>query len=214
MVERDSRDAGVGSKQIPSSLTIRMRLLSLALLAGLAAATISDCDKASRFRPTELAVNPDPPVANQPVAMTVKFNNPGAEVTDGTVTTSVTLNFIPFQPSEEPLCTNTACPIASGANDRSTSSTWPDGVSGTVVTKSAWTGMDGESLLCVQTKFAVGAAARLRGGIANETLADAVAKALWHDDLSVKQVVPWIPVEVPVVDNATCPAYTNFVWAE
>lgn len=190
---------------------MRLFAIAAAALAGIAAATISDCDKASRFRPTELAVTPDPPVANQPVAMTVKFDNPGAEVTDGTVTTSVTLNFIPFQPSEEPLCQNTACPITPGANDRSTSSTWPDGVSGTVVTKSVWKGVDGESLLCVQTKFAVGAAARLRGGVANETLADAISEALWHDDRSAKQVALW---EGPaVVDNATCPV-TNFVWAE
>lgn len=185
-----------------------MRLFALVALAGLAAATISDCDSASRFRPTELAVTPDPPVANQPISMTVKFDNPGAVVTDGTVTTSVTLNFIPFQPSEEPLCTNTACPIPSGPVDRSTSSTWPDGVSGTVISKSVWTGVDGESLLCVQTKFAV-SGTRLRGS-ANETVATAVAEALWHDDWLVKQLVPWIPV----VDNATCPVEPNFIWTE
>lgn len=185
-----------------------MRLLTLFALAAAAVATISDCDPASRFRPTELAVTPDPPVAGQPVAMTVKFDNPGTEVTDGTVTTSVTLNFIPFQPTEEPLCQNTACPIQTGPVDRSTSSTWPTGVNGLIVAKSEWTSADGESLLCVQTKFAVGAAARLRGA-ANETIATAVADALWHDDWSAKQVALW---EVPVVDNATCPAVTNFVW--
>jgi hypothetical protein len=181
-----------------------MRLFALGF-AAIAAATISECDPASRFRPTELAVTPDPPIAGQTVAMTVKFYNPGATVVDGTATTSVTLNFIPFQPSEEPLCQNTACPIPSGFVDRSTSSMWPSGVSGLVVTKSIWTGVDGESLLCVQTKFAIGAA-RLRGS-ANETLADAITEALWHDDLSVKQVVPW-------VDNETCPVDTNFVWME
>jgi len=191
-----------------------MRLASLLALtcAAFAGATIQDCDPASLFRPTELAVTPDPPVAGQPVAMTVKFNNPGPEVTDGTVTTSVTLNFIPFQPSEEPLCTNTACPIPSRDVDRSTSSTWPDNVNGLIVSKSVWTGVNGESLLCVQTKFAVGGAARLRGGLANETQAAAVTEALWHDDLSVKQVALW---EAPreAIDNATCPA-PNFVWME
>lgn len=190
---------------------MRLFTLACAALAAIAGATISDCDPTSRFRPTELAVTPDPPVANQPVAMTVKFDNPGAEVTDGTVTTSVTLNFIPFQPSEEPLCTNTACPIPAGPVDRSTTSTWPSGVSGIVVTKSVWAGVDGESLLCVQTKFAVGGTVRLRGGPANETLAAAVTEALWHDDLSVKQVALW---EAPAVDNATCPVDTNFVWME
>lgn len=202
-------------KQIPPYLATRMRLFGIACaaLAAVAGATISDCDPASRFRPTELAVTPDPPIANQPVAMTVKFNNPGSQVEDGTVTTSVTLNFIPFQPSEEPLCTNTACPIPPGPVDRSTSSTWPDGVSGTVITKSVWTGLDGESLLCVQTKFAVGGAARLRGGPANETLAAAVEEALWHDDLSLKQVVPWLSaLHAPVIDNATCPV--NSMWIQ
>ena len=186
-----------------------MRMFSFLALAGLAAATISDCDPTARFRPTELAVTPDPPVAGQPVAMTVKFDNPGAEVTDGTVTTSVTLNYIPFQPSEEPLCTNTACPIPTGPVDRSTSSTWPDNVNGLIVSKSVWTGVDGESLLCVQTKFSVGTPARLRGS-ANESDATAIEEALWHDDLSAKQVIPWIPREVPVVDNATCPIRTEY----
>jgi hypothetical protein len=140
-----------------------------AALLGFAAAanaSISDCDPTSRFRPTKLALSPDPPTLGQPVLMTVQFENPGAEVVDGTVRTSVTLNFIPFQPTEEPLCTNTQCPIPTGAVDRSTSSTWPDNVSGSVVSKSQWYGPDGESLLCVQTKVAVGSAApnpRLRG---------------------------------------------------
>lgn len=210
-------------KQIPLYLATRMRLFSFACaaLAAIAGATISDCDPSSRFRPTKLAVNPDPPMANQPVAMTVQFENPGAPVVDGTVTTSVTLNFIPFQPSIEPLCTNTACPIATGSVDRSTSSTWPDGVSGTVVTKSAWAGVDGESLLCVQTKFAVGGSIRLRGSQANETLASAITEALDFrastgstlivDDLLMKQIVPWVP---PMFTNVTCPAVANFVWAE
>ena len=178
-----------------------MRIAGLLALAcaAITGATISDCDTSSLFRPTELAVTPDPPVAGQPVAMTVKFNNPGPVVTDGTVTTSVTLNFIPFQPTEEPLCTNTACPIPSGAADRSTSSTWPDNVNGLIVSKSVWTGVNGESLLCVQTKFAVGSArSALRGTSANETqaaAAAAVTEALWHDDLSVKQVAPWFPAD-------------------
>ncbi len=163
-------------------------------------ASISDCDTASLFRPTELAVTPDPPVRNQPVTMTVKFNNPGATVTDGTVTTSVTLNYIPFQPSTEPLCDNTACPIATGANDRSTTSTWPDTVSGNVVTTSVWADVNGESLLCVKTSLRVAAAAgtRLRGS-SNATTED--VDGLFRDDLSHKQLTERLEWGY----NGTCP---------
>lgn len=195
-------------------------LRAIAAVSAFVAATglIKDCDTASRFRPTELAVSPDPPVRGQPVTMTVKFDNPGSVVDDGTVTTSVTLNFIPFQPSSEPLCQNTACPIPSGAADRSTSSTWPDTVSGRVVTKSVWTGVNGESLLCVQSSFSVGAKPNLRGTLNLTEELNATVANLWHDDLSTKQVAEWQPIPsvqplLPIqyadlqYSNATCPLF-------
>lgn len=135
-----------------------LRLLTAAtLMVTGAIASITDCDPTSVFRPTKLALNPDPPVRGQPVMMTVELNNPGAPVTDGTVTTSVTLNGIPFSPSTESLCENTVCPIVTGWNDKSATSTWPSTVSGKVVSKSQWFGTDGKSLLCVQTSVKVGA---------------------------------------------------------
>jgi hypothetical protein len=111
--------------------------------------------------------------------MTVLFDTPGATVTDGTVTTSVTYNFLPLTPTVESLCDNTACPIVNGPNDRSTVSTWPD-VRGTVVTKSVWTSTDGDNLLCVQTSIKVGGK-RFRG-------TDNISTELFRDDLSLKQV--------------------------
>ena len=174
-------------------------LFALAALVAGAAASISDCDPTSLFRPTELAVSPDPPVRNQPVTMTVKFDNPGATVTDGSVTTSVTLNFIPFQPSTEPLCDNTACPIVTGANDRSTTSTWPDTVSGTVITTSKWAGVNGESLLCVKTSLRVASGAQLRGS--TNATANYIYD-LFRDDLSRKQLAERLEWGF----NGTCPA--------
>jgi hypothetical protein len=189
-------------------------LRAIAAITAFVAATglIKDCDTASRFRPTELAVSPDPPVRGQPVVMTVKFDNPGPVVDDGTVTTSVTLNYIPFQPSSEPLCQNTACPIPSGAADRSTSSTWPSNVNGRIVTKSVWTGSGGESLLCVQTSFSVGAKPYLRHALNLTEEFNATIASLWHDDLSTKQVAAWQPLlslqpSEPEYSNATCPLF-------
>jgi hypothetical protein len=140
----------------------------LLLLLPLVAGSIYDCDNASVFRPTALALNPDPPVRGKPVTMTVLFNNPGETVYDGKVVTTMSLNGIPFSPSTEALCENTECPILTGSNDRSAVSTWPDSVSGKVTSKSQWFDATGNSLLCVQTKVTVAETQKpkgLRGGL-------------------------------------------------
>jgi hypothetical protein len=156
----------------------------LALLAVPVFATVTDCNTSSLFRPTVLGLNPDPPISGQPVRLTVQFENPGPEITSGLATTSITLNGLPFSPSSEPLCQNTACPIVIGANDRSTSSTWPTNVKGRVVTKSVWTNDDGDELLCVQTSVKVGSS--LLRPILNGTL-----DGLLRDDISLKRVSAW-----------------------
>jgi hypothetical protein len=111
--------------------------------------SIKDCDPSSVFRPRTLALNPDPPMRGDRVYMTVQFDNPGSDITDGKATTTAVLNGIPISPSTSPLCDVTPCPIVHGFNDRSTSSVWPD-VSGKLNSKITWMGSGGESLLCIQ----------------------------------------------------------------
>lgn len=120
-------------------------------------ATIKDCDTGSQFKLSDLALYPDPPVRGQQVYMTVIFNNPGPEITDGKVTTSITLNGIPLTPDVKPLCEDTECPLVVGINNRSTMSVWPDTVSGRINSKIQWTDTTGKSLLCIQTSIAVSA---------------------------------------------------------
>jgi hypothetical protein len=120
-------------------------------------ASIKDCDLSSQFKLTDLALYPDPPKRDEQVYMTVIFNNPGPEITDGKVTTSVTLNGIPFTPDVKPLCENTDCPLMVGINNRSTMSVWPSTVSGKVNSKIQWVDTNGKSLLCIQTSVAVSA---------------------------------------------------------
>lgn len=136
----------------------------------LAQASITDCSNGgSVFKFTELALSPATPVRGQNLDMIVKFNNPGPEVNDGTVTTSVSVNYIPYPSSTEALCVNTECPLYTGINDRSTSSVWPNTVSGKVTSKIVWTGVGGEQLLCISISANVAAetnqtAPGLRGG--------------------------------------------------
>lgn len=168
-------------------------------------ALIKDCGAGQTvFQLTELAMNPDPPVRGKPVDMKVVFNNPGIEVSDGTVTTTLSLNFIPFQPSVEPLCKNTICPIVEGLNDRSTSSVWPDTVSGAVTSKITWLGPNSENLLCIQFNTKVAALENKTAlrkvdmdGEYNQTHADALYSLLRFDDP--------VPVDAGAVTESAAP---------
>jgi hypothetical protein len=179
-------------------------LLRLLALLGAAAAAITDCDTSSVFRPTELSLVPDPPVRGQTVLMTVKFNNPGPEITDGKVVTSITLNGLPLTPSTDSLCANTQCPLVIGPNDRTATSTWPTTVSGKVVSKSQWFSPAGQSLLCVQTNVRVATTGEkgLRGQLAEylESQRDALRHVFQHD-AEYKGLVPYIARP----ENDTCP---------
>jgi hypothetical protein len=124
---------------------------SILLLFRTGDAIIKDCGNGnSIFQITELALTPDPPIRGKDVYMTVKFINPLEDINAGKCTTSATLNFIPFQPTVEELCTSTQCPILSGLNDRSTSNVWPDTVSGSITSKITWTMPNDSLLLCIQ----------------------------------------------------------------
>jgi hypothetical protein len=116
-----------------------------------ASAAITDCSAGlSMFKLTKLALTPDPPIADQSVLMTVLFDNPGPTINEGTVTTRVTLNGLPFSPTSEPLCSNTLCPLTFGPNDRSATSTWPAGVKGRLISRIEWTDVFNELLLCIE----------------------------------------------------------------
>lgn len=183
-------------------------------LFAVSSASITDCSNgASVLKLTELGLSPDPPQKGQPLYMTVKFDNPGDEIVDGTVTTSVTLNYIPFAPTEEALCSNTQCPIVSGANDRSTSSTWPDNVSGSLVSKIEWTSVDGAQLLCIQIKASIGATPKLRGQT-NYTQEDANNIAtMWWPQVFAEETneveYPTRPVKCGLYDNKAVTQWYN-----
>jgi hypothetical protein len=162
---------------------VNLVIVVLGLATG-ANGSIKDCGAGQTvFQLTELALTPDPPVRGKPVEMKVVFNNPGLVISDGSATITLSLNFIPFQPSTEPLCKNTVCPIVYGLNDRSTTSTWPDTVSGSVSSKITWLGPASENLLCIQFNTKVSAYENSTSSLRkqeehNQTHADAIYSLL------------------------------------
>lgn len=123
-----------------------MRLL---LLPALVAASITNCAPNSVFQITQLALDPPTTVtAGQNVSLNLIYTTP-VEINDGTVTTSITYNFLPITPTVEPLCTSTTCPILIGYHDASSWYLMPTGVRGTVTTKIVWTDVNNTQLLCI-----------------------------------------------------------------
>jgi hypothetical protein len=99
---------------------------------------------------------PTNPVAGDNVTLWVAYTIPGAAVTDGTATYSVTLNGIPFPATVDPLCEQTSCPKDSGVTyNETTSSLFPSGLSGKVTSRIEWADQDAAPLWCVETTWRV-----------------------------------------------------------
>jgi hypothetical protein len=131
-----------------------LKLLSLFALFTTSFASIKNCDTSSLFKITELTLIPDPPVPGQLLQLHLLFDNPDREITEGTVTTTVSLNYIPITPTVESLCKNTECPITIGINNRSTETTFPD-VNGLLKSKVVWTDVNDDVLLCIETSLKI-----------------------------------------------------------
>jgi hypothetical protein len=134
------------------------RLLSILFLSNVSHATITDCGLSkSLFKLNAAGFWPDPAVKNDNSTVSLDFTVPeGVTINEGTVRYSLTYNFIPLSPSVEPLCPNNIeCPIVPGTFNKSTSSIFPSGVSGTMVIKSEWFGPTNNLLLCYQIRTKV-----------------------------------------------------------
>ena len=113
--------------------------------------SITNCGTDSLFTITKLDQNPFSDVLpNQNVSLTLLYTSP-EEIAGGSVETSITYNFIPFQPSVEDLCSVVMCPIHAGENDGSTSYMFPVDLSGTIIVQIKWFDTTGRLLLCIKS---------------------------------------------------------------
>ena len=115
-------------------------------------ATVKDCGAGtSLFKIQGLGLTPVSPAPGDPITLHLEYDVPeGTLITDGTTTYQITLNFIPFAPSTNPLCQDIPCPLGAGSYKNDTTSTWPSGVSGSFTSKMTWADPAGQQLLCVQ----------------------------------------------------------------
>ena len=127
-------------------------MFALLALITLVSGSITDCGAGQGiFTITDLKMDPPSSVAaNQNVSLVLKYTSP-VLVTGGTAKTAITLNFIPFQPSSEDLCTKVFCPVQVGQHDASSFYIFPSGVSGRIITEIRWFDLTGRLLLCIKS---------------------------------------------------------------
>lgn len=115
-------------------------------------ASVRDCSSPTAlFKLNSVGLEPANPALGSTISLSLDYTVPeGLTVTDGTTTYAITLNFIPFQPSINPLCQDIPCPLGPGTYSNITQSMWPSGVSGSFTSKMTWTDQDTAELLCIQ----------------------------------------------------------------
>ena len=134
-----------------------MLLAACVFLLGAVQASVTDCSKATAlFSITSLSFLPDPPVKGNNSTLFVSMNVP-SEVTGGTVTYSVTYNFIPLSPTTGDLCTvvPNGCPIKAGTLDTVSSLPFDGSLSGSITFKIEWKDLSLHQLMCVSIKTTV-----------------------------------------------------------
>jgi hypothetical protein len=127
-------------------------LMLLALLLSVEAASVKDCGTSNAlFSISALSLSPTDPLPGDNVTLHLEYNVPPPNtINDGTVSYDITYNFIPFAPSSEPLCMNVPCPLSPGKYTNDTTSKWPTGLSGTIMSVMRWKDLSSRLLLCVQ----------------------------------------------------------------
>ncbi len=126
---------------------------TVATLFSLSSSSVSDCAAGkSVFQINSQGFGPEPPVAGQNVTLWIDYTVPdGVTVNGGQAKYSFTYNGIPFPASTEDLCTQITCPQVPGTYNITSTSEWPSGLSGKIVSKIQWYDESGNELLCSQT---------------------------------------------------------------
>ena len=99
--------------------------------------------------------SPETPKAGDNVTLWVAYDLPQPPITGGIATYKFSLNGIPFTPTIDDLCTQTACPKEVGFNNESSSSIFPSGISGKIVSSITWKDQNDDLVWCVETTWRV-----------------------------------------------------------
>jgi len=132
-------------------MSLRSLLLLTSLATGAAAASLKNCNASSLFSLNSYSLSPASPSPGQDVVLNLGYTVPdGLVVSGGETVYQFTFNFIPLDPTTNPLCQDIPCPLGPGTYANATKSVWPSGISGSFTSTMRW--MDGgdQNYLCLQ----------------------------------------------------------------
>jgi hypothetical protein len=131
-----------------------MLLKFLAAMFGIS--SVRDCSN-GKGRASLIGFDSQPanPVAGDNVSLWIAYDLPDPAITAGTATYAFTLNGIPFPATIDDLCTQTVCPKEVGFNNETSSSIFPSGVSGKIVSSISWKDQNNDLVWCVETTWRV-----------------------------------------------------------
>ena len=137
-------------------MSMRSFPIVAALFAALFASsssTVTDCGEGkSLFTINTQGFSPEPPIPNENATLWIDYTIPdNTNIDAGSCVYTFILNGIPFSPSTEDLCTQVSCPLVPGNYNLTSTSVWPGGISGKIVTKIQWYDSSKNLLLCSQT---------------------------------------------------------------
>lgn len=131
-------------------------LLATAYLLAGGVGSMRDCGNSlGRAALLGFGSSPETPKAGDNVSLWVAYDLPAPAITGGTATYSFSLNGIPFTPTVEDLCKQTICPKEPGLYNETSSSIFPPGISGKIVSQIAWRDPDDTLIWCVENTWRV-----------------------------------------------------------
>lgn len=117
-------------------------------------ATITNCGtSADKAQNLQVTLNPSSPTPGSNMTLTFDYDLTET-ITGGTADYKVVLNGIPYT-SSKALCTQEACPIAAGHQHDVSTSEFPAGITGKMISSISWTDQNGAPVLCVKMVFNV-----------------------------------------------------------
>lgn len=118
--------------------------------------TLRDCGNANvdQAKILSMGFNPSNPQPNENTTLWIDYEL-RTPIMGGTATYSLSLNGIPFSPTIQDLCTQTACPKDIGFYNETSSSLFPEGINGKIVSKIQWTNQDNLPIWCQETTFKI-----------------------------------------------------------
>ena len=131
-------------------------MLGALILATFALHTVRDCGNGQgRAALIGYGSAPANPVAGDNVSLWVAYDLPSPAITGGTATYNFKLNGLPFAPTVDALCDDTICPKDTGFNNETSTSTFPSGISGKIVSSITWKDQNNDLVWCVETTWTV-----------------------------------------------------------